>query len=569
MTGDSHFPLFILGNCYSKKALSFYICDTIRVKIWPPTYVVRCLIIREIEVTLMERKEIKIFYSWQSDLPNNKTRGLIQEGISDAIKMLRDTVEIEADRDTQGEYGAPDIVQTIFSKINECDIFIADVSVINKYHAITENGKKAQVKFSPNPNVLLELGYAASVVGWENVICFLNVDYGDPTDFPFDLAHRRLSPYSLQNKTKKEVREYIKNIVVKTVSNLIENGVRVKGTFSRMVVGSFDSEKSEILDELIPFNPTEYYIANCRMNYINKCRELIHRINAIHVPPSEVAEFSNESVPAVPMELGQGRIFWNTDSMSTIPQRICVKESDKAKILKFAKEDLKLELSKDFFELGNLKERKSIYFADNCNTLDGSEEEQEKYNLIKNLILELFQMEKADEYSRSFENYYLFPLALRNLSTVSDDKISIFIDVEGSSAIYPTKNIIAPTLKGEEGIVYELGFVKNFLLMPENSSIKYVTNVGGSANVCISPFKKCGDAEDYENELSKYIAEPQGTSGIEYNFYIDSLRPKETCWVGPIIMIGRDTSDFKFKYFIKSNKSDGSLSGVLHYSAKR
>lgn len=166
----------------------------------------------------MERKEIKIFYSWQSDLPNGKTRGLIQEGISDAIKMLRDTVEIEADRDTQGEYGAPDIVQTIFSKINECDIFIADVSVINKYYAITEDGKKDQVKFSPNPNVLLELGYAASVVGWENVICFLNVDYGDPTDFPFDLAHRRLSPYSLQNKTKKEIREYIKNIVVETVS---------------------------------------------------------------------------------------------------------------------------------------------------------------------------------------------------------------------------------------------------------------------------------------------------------------------------------------------------------------
>lgn len=31
--------------------------------------------------------------------------------------MLRDTVEIEADRDTKGEYGSPDIVQTIFQKL--------------------------------------------------------------------------------------------------------------------------------------------------------------------------------------------------------------------------------------------------------------------------------------------------------------------------------------------------------------------------------------------------------------------------------------------------------------------
>lgn len=84
----------------------------------------------------MKNTEIRIFYSWQSDLPNSETRGLIQDSISSAVKMLRDTVEIEADRDTKGEYGSPDIVQTIFSKIDECDIFIADVSIVNKYSSI-------------------------------------------------------------------------------------------------------------------------------------------------------------------------------------------------------------------------------------------------------------------------------------------------------------------------------------------------------------------------------------------------------------------------------------------------
>lgn len=76
--------------------------------------------------------QITIFYSWQSDLPGSKTRNIIQDGIKDAVRLLRDTVDIEADRDTKGEYGSPDIVNTILSKINECDIFVADVSAVSK-----------------------------------------------------------------------------------------------------------------------------------------------------------------------------------------------------------------------------------------------------------------------------------------------------------------------------------------------------------------------------------------------------------------------------------------------------
>ena len=74
-----------------------------------------------------EKDSVKIFYSWQSDLPNSETRGFIQSCIDAAAKALRDTVYIEADRDTKGEYGTPDIAETIFSKIDDCDIFVADV----------------------------------------------------------------------------------------------------------------------------------------------------------------------------------------------------------------------------------------------------------------------------------------------------------------------------------------------------------------------------------------------------------------------------------------------------------
>ena len=64
----------------------------------------------------MADSAIKIFFSWQSDLPGNETRSLIQSSIDAAAKALKGTVVIEADRDTKGEHGSRDITQTIFSK---------------------------------------------------------------------------------------------------------------------------------------------------------------------------------------------------------------------------------------------------------------------------------------------------------------------------------------------------------------------------------------------------------------------------------------------------------------------
>src|SRR3990167_5443512 len=96
-----------------------------------------------------------VFYSWQSDLPNATNIGFIQLALENAAAAIAsdDTVAVEpvVDRDTQGVAGAPDIASTIFAKITAADIFVADVSIINR-------PKKGRP--TPNPNVLIELGYA-------------------------------------------------------------------------------------------------------------------------------------------------------------------------------------------------------------------------------------------------------------------------------------------------------------------------------------------------------------------------------------------------------------------------
>ncbi|WP_142502821.1 hypothetical protein [Klebsiella sp. 2680] len=144
-----------------------------------------------------------IFYSWQSDLPSKSNRNIIEEALKRSLSALKrdenETVEPVLDRDTAGTPGSPSISDTIFKKISTSDVFIADVSIINA----SESSKKTS-----NPNVLIELGFAISQLGWDRIILIQNTLFGGPEELPFDLRGRRVVTYSYgpQDDTKSEVR---------------------------------------------------------------------------------------------------------------------------------------------------------------------------------------------------------------------------------------------------------------------------------------------------------------------------------------------------------------------------
>ena len=132
-----------------------------------------------------------IFYSWQSDLPNRTNRGLIGDALENAATALQrdETVSVEpvVDRDTAGTPGAPDIALTIFGKIDRCQLFVGDVSLVNP---------NADDRRTPNPNVLVELGYALKALGPERVVLVMNTAFGGPELLPFDLRMRRVRAYN-------------------------------------------------------------------------------------------------------------------------------------------------------------------------------------------------------------------------------------------------------------------------------------------------------------------------------------------------------------------------------------
>jgi hypothetical protein len=172
--------------------------------------------------------EIKMFYSWQSDRPTKTNQNLIQEAIEMAIKRIDSddgiSVEPVLDRDTQDKPGSPAIAQTILEKIDQCDLFLCDVTLITP--------RDAQ-RPAPNPNVLIELGYAAAQVGWERIICVMNVEFGGPSKLPFDLKHRRWPVrYRLSEKANENNINEQKHKLSEEIGNAIRtamtSGVLVK-----------------------------------------------------------------------------------------------------------------------------------------------------------------------------------------------------------------------------------------------------------------------------------------------------------------------------------------------------
>jgi len=138
------------------------------------------------KTTIAVPEEIKVFYSWQAQLPNKTNRGLIKDSLGKAIKEINKDVSIESrvsmDSDTSNTPGSPDIINTILEKIDLSSVFIADVSFI----------KDKQ----PNSNVMFELGYAMKALGDNKIIMIFNENFGDKKYLPFDLGFKRQIIYS-------------------------------------------------------------------------------------------------------------------------------------------------------------------------------------------------------------------------------------------------------------------------------------------------------------------------------------------------------------------------------------
>jgi hypothetical protein len=189
-----------------------------------------------------------IFYSWQSDLPIATNRGFIQEALERAAKDIRSDEEIgidpSIDRDTQGVPGSPNIVATIFEKIGRADVFVADVSFITP----PDHARKRERKRIPNPNVLIELGYAAHNHGWGRILCVFNTAFGRVEDLPFDIRQHSITCYSL---AKRQAKADVRRVLVAHLRNKIRLILTTPDAAAVQARTEFHAELARLLIDIL------------------------------------------------------------------------------------------------------------------------------------------------------------------------------------------------------------------------------------------------------------------------------------------------------------------------------
>src|SRR5690349_11347928 len=104
-----------------------------------------------------------IFFSWQLDTQPTAGRNLIERALNRALTTIAaDTTleeavrELAVDKDTLNVPGSPPIVETILKKIDAAAVFVPDLTFVGT----RKNGRP-----TPNPNVLVEYGYALKSLG--------------------------------------------------------------------------------------------------------------------------------------------------------------------------------------------------------------------------------------------------------------------------------------------------------------------------------------------------------------------------------------------------------------------
>jgi len=156
------------------------------------------------------RRSMKVFYSWQSDAEARFNRNFQLDCLKAAVKQINRELELDEpireDHDTRGVTGSPDIASTILNKIENCELFLADITFV----CHSESGRALS-----NPNVLIELGYAMHAIGSSRVFNIMNTAFGGPEgNIPFDLAHKRWPiTYNLSSENISEKPQIKKELV--------------------------------------------------------------------------------------------------------------------------------------------------------------------------------------------------------------------------------------------------------------------------------------------------------------------------------------------------------------------
>lgn len=164
---------------------------------------------------LRKLDKIEIFYAWQSDYKQSRNQILdkLEDVVKDANQHWQPVAPLSVTQATEIGDGAVKIDNALIMKIKRAQIFVGDVTPVFQFAG----------RLCPNPNVLIESGFALASMQPEQVLLLqqnrplddIPGDRQPNPDFPFDIAntHRIMynKPADLKERLKLEIQTILRN----------------------------------------------------------------------------------------------------------------------------------------------------------------------------------------------------------------------------------------------------------------------------------------------------------------------------------------------------------------------
>ena len=155
---------------------------------------------------LRSMESIDIFWAWQSDYGNsrNQIERVLESIVAEAQKDWRPVARISITTASAAGDGAIKIDAALLMKIRKAQIFVGDITAVLKWKG----------RLHPNPNVLIETGYALASKDAEQVFLIaqdrdpatIEGDEGGNPQFPFDIAPNRRIGYTTPAELRVRIR---------------------------------------------------------------------------------------------------------------------------------------------------------------------------------------------------------------------------------------------------------------------------------------------------------------------------------------------------------------------------
>lgn len=235
-----------------------------------------------------------------------------------------------------------------------------------------------------------------------------------------------------------------------------------------------------------------------------------------------------------------------------------------------------IELSDDFFYVGNLKEPstrvKLPFFSDPIERI-GDDSEKRKFFELEEFVLKVKELDSLVQQFNFLESFSVVPLVLKNEGKQFDEKIKVLIKLPGDTQLLTPETYQEP---GYLALKYFTGYGKILdKVLRHQKDSRVEENTG---NYMTLPDLMLGFSENkYEREKSEFhrylealfnfdVHREADDIVLEYHF--DELNPKENI-AFPAYLLVKANESFVINYEITSKNSQDITTGQLHYKLNK